>query len=144
MPLSPTESLSRRDWVFRTAHSFHREHDHLFPRPNSVIDGINVCHALDIARRRYRGHLLSSKTIACWNSLGMIWNPAEVDLAWGLTACRRYRAREGHLRPPPGHYEIGIPLDVWLTARLQRAEIGHLDPTEHEQLVNIAPELFNR
>jgi superfamily II DNA or RNA helicase len=144
---TPARTLSapeNTDENLRAVRAFHLKHGHLFPMPDTVIDDINLCAALRVVRRRYVNGGLSSEEIDRWNALGIVWNTKEAEFAWGITAWRIYRAREGHLNPAPGHYEIGIHLHRWLGRQRRRHTGGWLCQTELDQLIDLAPELFTR
>ncbi|GIE99484.1 hypothetical protein Ari01nite_69490 [Paractinoplanes rishiriensis] len=125
------------DKELRAAQAFHRRHGHLFPTPDTLIKGINLYAALRLIRHRYVQGRLNSEQLDRWNALGMVWDTREAEFAWGITACRIYRARQGRLNPSPDHSEIGIPLHQWITTQRRRSTMGTLSHTERDQLIDV-------
>ena len=68
--------------------------------------------------QRRRGDLARAREREL-DALGMIWEPREAAWERGISACRAYRAREGHLRVPQSHVEEGFRLGLWLRSRRQ-------------------------
>ena len=118
LQLPPTPDKDCGDDL-RAARIFHAEHGHLCPPPDTIINGIDLYAAIRRMRAKYNARSPAHQEIADWNALGIIWHTTDPAFDVGLAACREYRAREGHLNPPPGHHENSVQLDRWL--RLQAA-----------------------
>jgi superfamily II DNA or RNA helicase len=135
-PAEPVQLTPDKDCDdgLRAARLFHAKHGHIRVPTGKIVNGIDLhAHLREIRRREHSADL----NRADWDALGIIWRvTADSAFTLGIAACHEFRAREGHLNPPPGLLVNGVPLARWKHLQLRKHADNHLTNTQIDALIH--------
>jgi superfamily II DNA or RNA helicase len=114
------------DWErnFAALERFKQREGNARPSGEHREDGLNL--GRWVQKHRTEKERLSPERIARLDQLGFSWDPMTEDWERNFTALKRFKEREGNVRPTRGHQEDGLNLGNWV--KVQRSDRETLSP----------------
>lgn len=127
---------TRWERAYGLATAFKGRHGHLDVPYRYVHEGFALGAWLNTQRQEYKRNTLSSERAEALEALGILWEPAVLDLKWqkGYEAARDYQLKHGSLNVPTRAVFNGYRLGVWASIQRRKCKSGTLPAAQKEQL----------
>jgi superfamily II DNA or RNA helicase len=117
--------------------AFRAREGHLRVPTDHVENGLDLFTWISNRRTEQRAGNLAAARKAALDALDFIWDVAEDNWSRGLAAATAFYQRERHLRPPKGHWEMGLQLSAWVTRQRRLGREGELTQAQRDALTAV-------
>ena len=128
----PAEAQWERNFCLLTAYRKREGHADV-PQAHEE-EGVKLGSWLNTQRKELKKNKLDQKRKERLESLGVLWDPKEVQWERNFDLLSVYHAREGHVDVSFNHEEEGISLGTWLSAQRQDFKKGKLSDVRQKRL----------
>jgi hypothetical protein len=122
--------------MFNLYTQFVQREQHLRVPKLHVEDGLNLGPWIGTQRYGKTNGTLSPEKESMLNEIGFIWNKHEGNWDAMLSALKKFKQREGHLKVPQRHVEEGRHLGDWIGTQRYQRRLGTLSCPEKERRLN--------